>query len=286
MKRPSVHDIVFSRQFQKPKQSEPQNFYTHVQRNLVPEVRVEVQTFYGALDSLEAQYPGLDYTYEPHRRRLARFPWHRRLFRTFDELRLTPDEILSICQWEGTKSAKDKYEAETKRTIRDTTMDGVMVSARTEPKVTLHAKPEFMRQPSVETMAYVGVIDEQLPEADHSDDEDVENSVGAQLNEQLLSEGNSPIEGPLEEWLKYMHEREADRESLLQAIRAGHPPPTVLEHIRASAAAAAASSEAVASASSQVLPPLMSTASTPQRTQSYGPTNEEILATLESRVQA
>ncbi|KAK5937477.1 hypothetical protein PMZ80_010095 [Knufia obscura] len=286
MKRPSVHDIVFSRQFPKPKQNEPQNFYTHVQRNLVPEVRVEVQTFYGALDSLEAQYPGLDYTHEPHRRRLARFPWHRRLFRIFDELRLTPDEILSICQWEGTKSAKDKYEAETKKTIKDTTMEGVMVATKTEPQATIHVKPVFTRQPSAETMAYIGSIDQQLPEIEHSEDEDLDNSVGVRLNEQLMAEGNSPVEGPLEEWLKYMHEREGDRGSLLQAIRAGHPPPTVLEHIRASAAAAAASSEAVTAASSQVLPPMMSTASTPRRTQSYGPTNEEILATLDGRVQA
>ncbi|KAK5099079.1 hypothetical protein LTR70_001229 [Exophiala xenobiotica] len=285
MKRPSVHDIVFSRQFPKLKQGDPQNFYTHVQRNLVPEVRLEVQTFYGALDSLEAQYPGLDYTYEPHRRRLARFKWHERLFHIFDQLRLTPDEILSICQWEGTKSAKDKYQAETKRTIRDTTMDDIMVAPRTQPKVTVHVKPVFMRQPSAETMAGIGAMDEQLPEAEHSEDEDLENSVGVQLNEQLMAEGSSPVQGPLEEWLKYMHEREADRESLLQAIRAGHPPPTVLERIRASATAAAGSSEAVTAASSHVLPSLLSATSTPERTQSYGPTNDEILATLESRVQ-
>lgn len=284
MKRPSVHDIVFRRLFPKPKQGDPSNFYTHVQRHLVPEVRIEVQTFYGALDSIEAQYPGLDYTYEPHRRRLARFRYHKELFRIFDELRLTSDEILSICQWEGTKSAKDKYEAETKRTIRDTTMDDIMVAPRTEPKFTVHAKPVFMRQPSAETMAGIGLMEGPLPEAELSEDEELENSVGVQLNEQLMA-GSSPVQGPLEEWLKYMHEREADRESLLQAIRAGHPPPTVLERIRASAAAAAGSSEAVTAASSHALPSLMSATSTPERTPSYGPTNEEILATLESRVQ-
>lgn len=284
MKRPSIHDIVFKHQFPNPKQTEAQNFYAHVQRNLVPEVRVEVQTFYGALDSLEAQYPGLDYTYEPHRRRLGRFPWHRRLFRTFDQLRLTDDEILSICQWEGTKSAKDKYEQETNRVIRDTTADGVLNAPRSAPSAVVHRV--IRRQPSTETMAYLGALDDRLDEAEQlSDDDDLEASVGAHLNDQLMAveDGSSPNEGPLEEWLKYMHEREVDRDSVLQAIRAGHPPPTVLENIRASAAVA--SSEAVASASSnRVFPSIHSIPSTPQH--GYGPTNEEVLATLQERVQA
>lgn len=282
MKRPNVHDIVFSRQFPKPKQTEPQNFFAHVQRHLVPEVRIEVQTFYGALDTLEAQYPGLDYTYEPHRKRLSRFQWHRRLFRTFDELRLTKSEILSICQWEGTKSAKDKYEAETGRIILDTTLDGVAAAPKDSPKAVIHWRPQ--RQPSTETMAHVGAMDQELPEAEQSDDEDCEVSVGAHLNDQLMAvaEGDCPADGPLEEWLKYMTERESDRDSMLQAIRAGHPPPTVLENIRASAAVG--SSEAIAS-SSNAIPPYRSIASSSQ-VQAYGPTNEEVLATLERRVQA
>lgn len=281
MKRPSIHDIVFKHQFPNPKQNEAQNFYAHVQRNLVPEVRVEVQTFYGALDSLEAQYPGLDYTYEPHRRRLSRFPWHRRLFRTFDQLRLTDDEILSICQWEGTKSAKDKYEQETNRIIRDTTADGVAPVQRSEPSAVIHCA--IRRQPSTETMAYLGALDERLAEAEQSsDDDELQASVGAQLNDQLMAveDGGSPNEGPLEEWLKYMHEREVDTDTVLQAIRAGHPPPTVLENIRASAAMG--SSEAVASTSSHLIfPSLQSIPSSPQH--SYGQTNEEVLASLQER---
>lgn len=283
MKRPSVHDIVFKHQFPSPTQNEPQNFYTHVQRNLVPEVRVEVQTFYGALDNLEAQYPGLDYTHEPHRRRLGRFPWHRRLFRAFDQLRLTNDEILSICQWEGTKSAKDKYEAETSRSIRDTTADSVAPIERSEPCATVYRIPR--KRPSTETMAEIGALDEHKA-AEQSDEDELQASVGVQLNDQLMAveEGDPPNEGPLEEWLKYMHEREVDRDSVLQAIRAGHPPPTILENIRASAALA--SSEAVGSASSAGgYAPLRSMPQTAQH--GYGPTNEEILATLqEGRVRA
>lgn len=282
MKRPSVHDIVFNRQFPKPKQTEPQNFYAHVQRHLVPEVRIEVQTFYGALDTLEAQYPGLDYTYEPHRKRLSRFPWHRRLFRVFDELRLTRGEILSICQWEGTKSAKDKYEAETGRTIVDTTLDGVSVAPKDSPKAVVYAR--LRRQPSTETMAHVGAMEQEFPEAEHSDEENLDVSVGAHLNHQLMAaaDGDCPNEGPLEEWLKYMTEREADRDSMLQAIRAGHPPPTMLDNIRAGAVVG--SSDAIASSSNGMQPYRNITATS--QVQSYGPTNEEVLATLERRVQA
>jgi len=274
MRRPSVQEVVFSRQFPKPKQNEPHDWTAHVQRYLVPEVRVEVQTFYGALDSLEAQYPGLDYTYEPHRRRLARFPWHRRLFRVFDELHLTSDEILSICQWEGTKSAKDKYEAETGRTIRDTTADGVVIAACTEPHAIIHSRPQTARRASTETMAHIGALEQELSEAEHSDEDDIQASVGVQLNEQLMRRTDVDLaqEGPLEEWLKYMHEREVDRDSVIQAIRAGHPPPTVLEHIRANA-----------SASSAMLPPYQSVSSPAQHV--YG-TTEEVRAALESRVQA
>ena len=282
MKRPSIHEIVFRHQFPSPKPNEAQNFYAHVQRNLVPEVRVEVQTFYGALDSLEAQYPGLDYTREPHRRRLARFPWHRRLFRTFDQLRLTDDEILSICQWEGTKSAKDKYEAETGRQIRDTTADGMAPIQRSGPAAIVHRVPR--RQPSTETMAHVGAVDEHVIEVEQSDEEGIESSVGVQLHDQLMAvgEGDSPNDGPLEEWLKYMHEREVDRDSVLQAIRAGHPPPTALENIRASAAMG--SSERVASVSPNMVFPSMQSITSAS---GYGLTNEEILATLqERRVQA
>lgn len=278
MKKPAVHEIVFSRQFPKPKQNEPQTFYAHVQRNLVPEVRVEVQTFYGALDSPEAQYPGLDYSYEPHRRRLGRFPWHRRLFRIFDELRLTNDEILSICQWEGTKSAKDKYEAETGRKIRDTTSDGVIIPQKCTPKAVIHHQP--IRRYSTETVAQVGTMDSKTIDVEESDDDEIDNSVGVQLNDQLMAvaEGDLPGDGPLEEWLKYMNERDADRGSMLQAIRAGQPPPTVLERLRAGNDMALGTSEAVASSSSRDLPPLQSIATSSE--QAYGPTTEEILAAL------
>lgn len=195
---------------------------------------------------------------------------------------MTKGEILSICQWEGTKSAKDKYEAETGRIILDTTLEGVEAAPQGLPHAVMHWRPQ--RQPSTETMAHVGAMDADIPEAEHSDEEGYEVSVGAQLNDQLMAaaEGDCPTDGPLEEWLKYMTEREADRDSVLQAIRAGHPPPTILENMRAGAVVGSSETGA---ASSGVMPPYRSIPPTPQL-QSYGPTNEEVLATLERSIQA
>ncbi|KIW87317.1 uncharacterized protein Z519_11953 [Cladophialophora bantiana CBS 173.52] len=128
MRKPSIPELIFQRTFPKPKQGDPVSFYAHIQRHIVGEVRVEVQNFYGALDTLEAQYPGLDYSFTPHRRRLSRYPWHRRLFRVFDELGLTEDEILNLCQWEGTRAAKERYEREAGVEVRTTTADDVVAA--------------------------------------------------------------------------------------------------------------------------------------------------------------
>jgi hypothetical protein len=129
MRKPCIPELIFQRTFPKPKQGDPVSFYAHVQRYIVGEVRVEVQSFYGALDTLEAQYPGLDYSFPPHRRRLSRYPWHRRLFRVFDELGLTADEILNLCQWEGTRAAKERYEREAGVQVRTTTADDVAAAS-------------------------------------------------------------------------------------------------------------------------------------------------------------
>ncbi|KAK5192513.1 hypothetical protein LTR96_007141 [Exophiala xenobiotica] len=120
MRKPSIPDLVYQRTFPKPKQGDPGSFYAHIHRYIVSEIRIEVQTYFGTIDTLEAQYPGLDYTYPPHRHRLSRHAWHRRLFRVFDELGLTNDEILSLCQWEGTRAAKERYECEAQTEVKTT----------------------------------------------------------------------------------------------------------------------------------------------------------------------
>jgi hypothetical protein len=120
MRKPSIPDLIYQRTFPKPKQGDPGSFYAHIHRYIVSEIRIEVQTYFGTIDTLEAQYPGLDYTYPPHRHRLSRHAWHRRLFGVFDELGLTNDEILSLCQWEGTRAAKERYECEAQTEVKTT----------------------------------------------------------------------------------------------------------------------------------------------------------------------
>ena len=125
MHKPSVERLVYQYLYPKPKANDPVDFLDYARMYLVPEVRNETLRFYGAVACLESQYPGLDYSNRGHRLRLGQFRYHRRLFAAFDDLRLTPYEIDSLCRWEGTKWAKEKYEREHNAVIRDTTWDGI-----------------------------------------------------------------------------------------------------------------------------------------------------------------
>lgn len=125
MKGTPVEKLVYEHMFPKARASDPDNFQAFLTRYLVGEVRSETQAFYGHLETQEAKYPGLDYANRTHRIRLSRYPWHRRLFRAFDALGLTPAEIANLTRWEGTKWAKEKYELEHGVKIRDTTADGI-----------------------------------------------------------------------------------------------------------------------------------------------------------------
>lgn len=112
MKQKPIEQLVYQHMFPRPKPTDPQNFHAFLQKNLVNEIRAETTKFYGNLDSRESQYPGLDYSYMPHRTRLSTYPWHRRLFRAFDNLGLTKHEIGQLTHWEGTLWAKHRFEAE------------------------------------------------------------------------------------------------------------------------------------------------------------------------------
>ncbi|PHH66306.1 hypothetical protein CDD81_7899 [Ophiocordyceps australis] len=126
MKGRPVDELVYEQMFPRPRATDPQTFNALLQRSLIPEVRRETKSFYGHFDTQEAKYPGLDYNHDIHRVRLSRWQWHRRLFRAFDELRLTHSEIAGLTKWEGTKWAKEKFEMEQGIVIRDTTADGLV----------------------------------------------------------------------------------------------------------------------------------------------------------------
>ncbi|KAF2216087.1 hypothetical protein CERZMDRAFT_5781, partial [Cercospora zeae-maydis SCOH1-5] len=126
MKRQApLSHVLYAYLYPHPTPSDPPSFSAHLARNLVPEVRIEVATFYGDLNSAEARYPGLNYCHPPHRMRLGRFKHHKRLFDAFDNLGLTYGEIQDFCCWEGTKWARERYEKDEGVKVIDTTGDEI-----------------------------------------------------------------------------------------------------------------------------------------------------------------
>lgn len=117
--------LLYNQLYPNPQPSDPPSFSAHLARNLVPEVRIEVATYYGDLSSTESRYPGLNYCYGPHRMRLGRFKHHRRLFHAFDKLGLTDQEIQEFCCWEGTRWARERYERDEGVKVIDTTGDEI-----------------------------------------------------------------------------------------------------------------------------------------------------------------
>jgi hypothetical protein len=201
MKGQPVDQLVYECMFPRPKSNDPQNFHMLLQRNLIPEVRQETHAFYGHLDTQEAKYPGLDYTHKTHRIRLSRWPWHRRLFRAFDNLQLTASEIAGLTKWEGTKWAKEKYEKEQGYVIHDTTADGF-------PDWTdIQHLPRASRSHSAE-VGYVGLDD--LDNDMEVESEDELDSVGVELNERLrdgvarreAGDTSAVLDEEWEQWLK------------------------------------------------------------------------------------
>jgi hypothetical protein len=209
MKGKPIDHLVYECMFPKPKPGDPQNFHDFLRRQLVPEVRSETACFYGGLDSLEAQYPGLDYSYPPHRMRLGRYTWHRRLFRAFDTLRLTPSEIAGLTKWEGTRWARERYEKEHSIKIRDTTGD--CIHDWVDPE---------LRRPNRNTPTSQMVQEEKMEPVEGGDMEDLDDdgdesemeidSVGVELNERLRARaaqreaGNATtvMDEEWEQWLK------------------------------------------------------------------------------------
>lgn len=247
MHKPAIAPLVYARLFLHPdKERDPESFQAHITRNLIPEVRAEILCFYGQNDCLEAQYPGLDYAKPAHRLRLGRFSWHRRLFRVFDALRLTNHEIHQLCRWEGTKWARERWEKDEGKVIRDTTWDDIEAAPQSQhptASVTqhragasegaqeIHEAEEWLERED-EEMGDSGqgeeeAVDEEEDGEEEDDDEDEEGdmedtedevvaqSVGVDLNQRLLAatearargEEGVVLDADWEQWLKEAAER-------------------------------------------------------------------------------
>jgi DNA-binding transcriptional MerR regulator len=156
---------------------------------LVPEVRIEVATFYGDLNSAEARYPGLNYCHPPHRMRLGRFKHHRRLFQAFDDLGLTYNEIQEFCCWEGTKWARERYERDEGVKVVDTTGDeiGPFVDRRELRREEMGRRGSITRKTDIEVVVEdrqrIEEGDEDMSDADSEGGEEDENEAETTADE-------------------------------------------------------------------------------------------------------
>ena len=230
--------LVYNTLFPQPSPTDPPSFSAHLSKNLVGEVRIETANFYGSLDTIEARYPGLNYAFAPHRKRLGRFPHHRRLFDAFDRLGLTEAEIQGFCRWEGTLWARERYERDEGVRVVDTT--GVEIGAwvdrrkfpgsqriavKTDIQVEITPSSSLSQQRQQQPE-----IDTTMQDSDHSssseEDDALPASVGFSLNARLLHAAalrdqgaNVPMDPEWEQYLKEAQERgelniDATREAL------------------------------------------------------------------------
>ncbi|KAK8132439.1 hypothetical protein PG999_000612 [Apiospora kogelbergensis] len=212
MKGRPIDQLVYEYMFSKPKASDPQDFHALLHRYLILEVRQEVHSFYGHLDTQEAKYPGLDYCNRIHRIRLSRWPWHRRLFRAFDGLRLTHSEISNLTKWEGTKWAKERFERDSGITIKDTADE--CMSTWVPPEERSAAAATSPSEDETEVVQPEGGDTTENADDDMEGEEDSDGemeSIGIALNQRLLertarreagADTSEPLDEEWEQWLK------------------------------------------------------------------------------------
>lgn len=161
MRKSSLAEVVFNATFVSSPAHGTRSTDALIMEYLVPEVRRETLQFYGPSHRIEARYPGLDYSYRPHRMRLSRFQWHQKLFQVFDDFNLTQSEINDLCKWEGTKAARQWYEREQGTRVRDTTAQSITpASPLPSPSVVVHhaneldnwLNPDLFVSPTEETI--------------------------------------------------------------------------------------------------------------------------------------
>jgi hypothetical protein len=243
----AISGLVYNALFPKPDpNTDPPSFSAHLSKNLVGEVRIETANFYGSLDTIEARYPGLNYAFAPHRKRLGRFPHHRRLFEAFDRLALTEAEIQGFCRWEGTLWARERYERDEGVKVVDTTGAeiGEWIDRRRFPKSQINVKTDIeveiervpttaesrQQQPQPQPQAQARDGDTQMQDDDEDDEEEesdeeeeLDASVGFSLNARLLHAAalrNQGANVPMDpEWEQYLKEAQERGELNMEATR-------------------------------------------------------------------
>ena len=159
--------------------------------------------------------------------RLSAFPWHRRLFRALDDLKLTQREILSICRWEGTAWAREVFENRRGEKIGDSTFDDITIYYSRPPTAILSeiSTETSLHQEVMSDEGNVSEVEDEDEEMDNSDGEideeeqesedELQASVGVELNQRLLAATEARARGEevvldaaWEQWLKDAAERD------------------------------------------------------------------------------
>lgn len=261
--------LVYNTLFPSPAPTDPPSFSAHLSKNLVGEVRIETANFYGSLDTIEARYPGLNYASSPHRKRLGRFPHHRKLFDAFDRLGLTDNEIQGFCRWEGTLWARERYERDEGVRVVDTTGSEIgawvdrrhmkssarEINVKTDIEVEIapahshisheheHANVPSPTEQDTDTQMHDSPTEEEESE---NEDEPLSASIGFSLNARLLHAAELREQGisvPMDaEWEQYLKEAQERGELNIDATR---------DALRAMAAHMAQTAEATAAAQQQ-----------------------------------
>ncbi|KAJ9668324.1 hypothetical protein H2201_001372 [Coniosporium apollinis] len=267
---------LYTHLFPNPTSTDPPTFTAHLTKHLIPEVRIETATFYGSLDSTEARYPGLNYTFPPHRKRLGRFEHHARLFAAFDALGWTDSEVLGFCRWEGTVWARERFERDEGVVVRDTTGEEIRewvhprlrggregdIRVKTDIEVEIEEMGEaggdgeegdIEGEPMEEDEGVRDLMAEVDAVSDDTDsDEDELQSIGYPLNQQLLQAARlqgqaAPTDPEWEQLLKEAQERGVFLGDMSSAFAARALRTAMrVDATAAGAAAAAAMSQGVA----------------------------------------
>jgi len=261
----TISSLVYNYLYPTPGPDDPPNFAAHLSRNLIGEVRIETARFYGSLDTVEARYPGLNYSHIPHRKRLSYFPHHARLFEAFDALDLTESEIASLVRWEGSLWARQRYERDEGIIVRDTTGDEILPWVRTPERdpqnITIKTNIEVEIE-EVDPMSEHGVLADEMVmdesgnvEMEDDSEDEVETSIGIDLNQRLMAaaevagEQGIPAGAVDPEWEAYLKEA-AERGGFLGDYPTGFLAAYTARHVASQA-----------SASRTILPPTPPSAS-------------------------
>ena len=253
-----ISELVYRALYPNPSPTDPPSFSAHLSKNLVGEVRIETANFYGSLDTIEARYPGLNYAHAPHRKRLGRFPHHRKLFDAFNRLGLTESEIQGFCRWEGTLWARERYERDEGVRVIDTTGMEIGpwvdnrgaarhaakgINVKTDIEVEIEQMPHMTQQHRHHHQRHADteMRDDDDDDDDNDDDNDndnaheqhhsseddsedeLEESVGFELNQRLLHAAALRDQGanvPMDpEWEQYLKEAQERGELNIDATR-------------------------------------------------------------------